>query len=399
MIIICALTLGQMAQAQLLAGYNVRSAPGSRSSVVGSTSDNCQLTGQHNGVSREVRCVGANGTYTGWVNRMGVEPNYRNQRISTLDRVATRPTPAVAPRTQSTAELAAEIFRPENVRAAVTPPREPAPRVPAPVVRPEPAIQAAARLPQPQPPAGPGEAVNNFMSIILDRTPNRIQETRVINARRGTRASVDLVRMPEVPVQGDQLGSPLCGAHRARDRSPLYFTRQAGCLMTAVAQEWRRNHCPNNDAHCRLVVGDASHGESVPSSWPHNTHRDGRCIDIYLPRRPGGGLTSEAGNNRTHDPRMTQALVNLLVEHGGAPNSGAHNSRVVIYDGGGANTIRIGGHSNHIHVCFPENAANGRRCASTSFDTNLCPELGGPAQQQMAGPRPGGGSAAPVTSF
>ncbi len=332
--------MAELASAQVYNGYNIRSTPGMNGRAIALTNESCELTGQHRGNSREVQCQGSNGVFTGWINRMGVEPSYRNRQVSTIQAAAT-PMRGVG-----------DILFSRRPETASRVPRSPVATAPS------------------------GDTVASFTRAILQVTPERVQErNRLTSVSRRTRENVDLIQMPEVQVQGDELGSPLCGAYRARNRSPLFFTPQAGCMMAAVAQSWRQNHCPNNDDHCRLVVGDASHGDGVPSDWPHSTHRDGRCIDIYLPRRPGGGLSDSAGSRGAASRELTTALVQTLVDHGAAPNSDAAPGSGVIHNSNIPHTISWAGHGNHIHVCFPEHSSNQRICEQTRFDTGLCPEL------------------------
>jgi hypothetical protein len=97
-------------------------------------------------------------------------------------------------------------------------------------------------------------------------------------------------------------------------------------------------------------------------------------------------LDSWAGRNGRYDQQATQHLIDTLVANGGYPNtwqSGA--GRGVGFDRSGfRHTVHFGGHDNHIHVCFRDNAENRQRCANTQFDTNLCPELNHPSASPPA---------------
>ncbi len=357
------LFFGNIAQAQTVDGYFIRTNPNLNSRAVGLTDSSCQLTGRYDGNMRYVQCD----RFEGWVSRMGVEEQYRQAGTSTLVNAPGKATTNSTPPTSSSNLIAnPAVFTSSGVGNSTSRAETPA---------------AAVR------PVTPGvtglENITNFREAILNLTTSRVQEARVIRARQGQRDNVNLVALPRAQSANDPNGSPLCGAHQPsrlfnEGRGQLYFTPTAGCLMTAVAQRWRREHCPDNAPDCRLVVGDGSHGEEVPRSWPHNNHRAGACVDVYLPRRAGGNLTDQAGNQGSYSPERTRALIQIMTDYGASPNihqAGATPGTGVVFDRGGPHTVRVGGHSNHIHVCFRDNASNRRRCDNTTFDTNLCPEL------------------------
>ncbi len=233
-------------------------------------------------------------------------------------------------------------------------------------------------------PRNGGEVVNDFMSVISDIAPQRIKETRVVHRKKKTRARVDLVELPTYRAPSGQGVQMACGSQHIRnDRSPPYATPLTACLISGAAQEWRQKFCPDNHPDCRMMIGDGSHGAKLPKEWPHATHRDGNCFDIWPMRKVGGGLKEvDDYNDPVYSRERTAELVKLLHKWGSdKPGGGAGIGKQIFFndsklrDNGKRLTRSISNHNGHIHVCFRDNEVNRKRCAEAKFDTKLCPGL------------------------
>jgi hypothetical protein len=410
--------IGSLAQAQVTSDYNIRPNPTmGTATLVGWTDSSCELTGANpltvgsanqfpdRENFRQVQC----GSRRGWVHIEGINPNYRAIGTRTIEGPSTQ-TPQSSARRQPIGDGSSfftELPTTEVV-GGVSPQQRPQAARQADIGQ---RAQPANQTPQYPQPSGVEGTVRGYRNFIEQLAPSRVNEVRTLRARQGDRGRVNLFAVPEVMRPPERGGSPFCGAYTPErvlneGRGQLYFTPTAGCLMTGVAQEWRRRHCPDNGPDCRLVVGDGSHGEQIPRSWPHNNHRAGACLDVYLPRRAGAGLTDQAGNQGTWDREKTRALISLMREFGASPNirqGGATPGSGVVFDRG-LGGIHVGGHGNHIHVCFggPEHhsryASNARRCDQIEFDTRICPELAGALPHQQQPTQQGGDGVNTVTA-
>jgi len=356
---------------QLKENYVVRSQSSLKSPAMASTSDSdCKPTGVQRGVMVQVLCDKNGRVVKGWVNRKAVDtrvlqnPSKPLSRVNSSgipnlqsDSIGINPhNPAVSTRNSS----ATGQIRPVETRLA------------------------AARI---SPYRGGGEFVNDFLSVIFDNSPKRLKETRVVNRRSKKRASVDLVQLPTYPDPSGQGVQMACGSQHIRnDRSPPYATALTACLITGVAQEWREKFCPDNNPDCRMMIGDGSHGAKIPDEWPHNTHRDGTCFDIWPIRKAGGGLKEvEDYNDPVYSRERTVELVKLLQKWGSdRPGGGKDIGNQLFFndaklrDNGKRLTRSIRNHDGHIHVCFRDNETNRKRCDGAKFDTKLCPDLMSP---------------------
>lgn len=319
------------AWSQFKDNYVVRSQSSLNSAALASTSGSqCYATGVKGGVMVQVLCKKNGDIIKGWVSRKAVETSVTRVRTSSL--------------------------RPRGTRFA--------------------AARTSPRL--------GAEIVNDFMSVIYDNSPKRIKETRVVNRKSRRRASVNLLQLPTYPAPSGQGVQMACGSQHIRnDRSSPYATPLTSCLITGVAQEWRQRFCPDNNPDCRMMIGDGSHGAKLPKEWPHVTHRDGTCFDIWPIRKAGGGLKEvDDYNDPVYSRERTRELVKLLQKWGSdKPGGGKGVGNQLFFndsklrDNGKRLTRSIRNHDGHIHVCFRDNAANRKRCEEAKFDTKLCPGL------------------------
>ncbi len=161
------------------------------------------------------------------------------------------------------------------------------------------------------------------------------------------------------------------------------------CVITRLAEEWRKNFCPSNRP-CRLEMGDIAH-HTEPDFDGHSTHDDGYCIDLRPIKTEGegeralsnpdytGALTHEDPN---YDQAKTRQLLGLITRLGGdtlkssdeQPDTLIFNDPDLIEEG---IARRAEDHDNHIHVCFrPENPLVQKSCAEYTPDEKLCPTAG-----------------------
>lgn len=177
-------------------------------------------------------------------------------------------------------------------------------------------------------------------------------------------------KLIQIPTVGSLANIGPCGSHHYNGDEPqppgidAYVTPFAGCLMTAMMQEWRQKFCPDQSG-CTLQWGDASHGkkERFP---PHSTHRDGTCVDIR-PMRKGGfedsPLTYKSGN---YDRETTRKLVTMLQAMGASK---------IIFNDPKLDLDRRKKHDNHLHVCFEPNEISEKTCKNLRVEQNSCREL------------------------
>lgn len=178
-----------------------------------------------------------------------------------------------------------------------------------------------------------------------------------------------LVEVYKVPGQGENL---MCGVKHIRSyRAEPYQGKDTLCAWTAVAQEWRQKFCPDNSPHCRIMLGDSSFGERMPSSWPHSTHRRGWCMDIWPMRDQGCGENEVTWKQSCYNQDLTKDFVKLLIKHG------ADKGNQLFFNDPQIPDVRyLSNHDDHIHACFkPSNSIVQTRCDSTKVDSKICPEF------------------------
>ncbi len=188
----------------------------------------------------------------------------------------------------------------------------------------------------------------------------------------GFSVSRGLLQFPVVGNRGP------CGsfAYNPRGGTPnpkhIYINPLTACAFTSVLQDWKKNVCPSHKSGCRIAFGHISHKTDPSFGGSHKTHTDGYCIDIR-PMREGSfenaGLTYRSGD---YDREMMLKLVTKLRRAGGT-NLYFNDPSVRRANSGAVKSI--GGHDNHIHVCFKKNETTQNTCNNLTVDPNVCPEL------------------------
>lgn len=220
------------------------------------------------------------------------------------------------------------------------------------------------QTPSPLPPPLPPNPIENLGDYI-EKNIEKVSVVREL-IRGGAKGRVNVHK---VPGSGEE---SLCGSKHIRSyRSEPYLGIETLCAWTAVAQEWRTRYCPNNNPHCRIMVGDQSFGKRLPSSWPHSTHRRGWCMDIWPMRNPGCGEQEITWKQRCYSRSRTRNLVNLLVKHG------ADKGNQLFFNDPQIPHVRpLRNHDDHIHVCFkPSNSTVKTKCDVTKVDQQICSEF------------------------
>ncbi|MBX2988950.1 MAG: SH3 domain-containing protein [Bdellovibrionaceae bacterium] len=158
-----------------------------------------------------------------------------------------------------------------------------------------------------------------------------------------------------------------------------YANPLTACAFSSVLHDWDKQKaqlCPAG-SDCQIAWGDISHPNKKRFNG-HKSHTRGQCIDI----RPimKGGFSNEplchrdvyrgGGKRRRlvcsgakYDRATTQKFVAMLKERGGE----------VIFNDPSIKASRAGGHDNHIHVCFNNNANSRKACDNFKPTTPLCP--------------------------
>lgn len=211
------------------------------------------------------------------------------------------------------------------------------------------------------PPPGSIENLGDY----IESTLKRVSVVREL-IRGGAKGRVTVYK---VPGTGENI---LCGSKHIRSyRSEPFLGKDTLCAWTAVLQEWRQRFCPNNDPHCRIMAGDHTFGERLPSSWPHSTHRRGWCMDIWPMRDEECGEREVTWKQSCYNRGLTRELVELMVKHG------ADKGNQLFFNDPQIPHVRpLRNHDDHIHVCFkPSNRIVQQRCDSVDVDTRICPEF------------------------
>lgn len=178
----------------------------------------------------------------------------------------------------------------------------------------------------------------------------------------------------QMPVEGN---AGFCGTHHyTPDRPPGVDTHAAphtACSLVAVAQEWKKTSCPNDNAGCRIAWGDISHA-TRPRFNGHQAHTNGECVDI----RPfNTGSFRDAGRtvgSSDYDRAKTLEFIKLAKRMGGdimySDRTISNANRDLGIDWGGSS------HNNHMHICFPaSNATVQGACNNLTVDPAVCSEL------------------------
>ncbi len=212
--------------------------------------------------------------------------------------------------------------------------------------------------------------------------------TRGENGRDGYRYELPMSaeRNLAVPrsVQGMAQQGPCGGLHIRSQRTNPYMNPTTACLFAAVSQEWRQNHCPGNGPNCRIIYGDAGHDGS-PTSWPHASHNDGQCIDLWPMRQnlrvirsldlsptatpPSQFTINHPNYSSERTSQFTEVLARWGVEDSGSTRQFFFNDQALIDEHGYRS---LSAHDDHMHVCFRNNEANRERCRQFRRDPNIC---------------------------
>lgn len=221
------------------------------------------------------------------------------------------------------------------------------------------------RDPASNPLPAPGVGKITDLSSYIQNNLERVATTRPLT-RGGASGFVEVFRFPG---QGENL---LCGIKHIRGfRSPAYLGKDSLCAWTAITQEWKQQHCEGSNKDCRIMMGDASFGAKLPSSWPHSTHRRGWCMDIWPMRKKGCGEDEVTWRSSCYDRQKTKDFVKLLIKHGAdVGNQFFFNDPQI------SETRPLVNHDDHIHVCFkPSNSRVKAACGKTVVDKATCPEF------------------------
>ncbi len=168
----------------------------------------------------------------------------------------------------------------------------------------------------------------------------------------------------------------MCGSYNySDDPAPeeSYAHPMTACVLSKLAEEWRKNFCPGNGA-CRLEIGDISHHTNRLFDG-HKTHTDGYCVDFRPIKDSGSGpLNINSGN---YDQEKTRQLIELITTLGGDTERDGESRPLIFNDPDFVDddlTRVAGGHANHIHVCFrPQNPTVQSQCQRYQPDEQLCP--------------------------
>lgn len=188
----------------------------------------------------------------------------------------------------------------------------------------------------------------------------------------GLRTSRGLV---QIPLRGNRgpCGSFFYNAspHHIKNENRVFANPLSACVLTSVMQDWKKKVCPSRDAGCRFSFGDISHPTDPSFMRKHSTHTDGYCVDIRPPRKgdfSNSGMSYKWGG---YDRNMMRKLTSLVKKAGGS--NIYFNDPVIRKEYKGIK--RAGGHDNHIHVCFKDNATTRATCDNLKVDPEVCPEL------------------------
>ncbi|GEM_PF-5418831 len=199
------------------------------------------------------------------------------------------------------------------------------------------------------------EQLDAFTSVLKNFTEDnsdfKLADLEIVPAKQTWRGSTPIVKRKElvkVPIDKNGMG-PFGSIHYRGDdkaNSDAYLKPNALCAFTQVLKKWQKE-C--TEPGCKAMFGDLYH----PKSWrSHSTHGSGECIDLRPFRANDDNTTNglRYGWER-YSQDKTKRFIQLLETAGGTPiyfNDPAIRRTT--------KATRMGGHDNHIHVCFPENA-------------------------------------------
>ena len=196
------------------------------------------------------------------------------------------------------------------------------------------------------------DAFSNLLDNFNEDNPNfKLADLEMIPASQSWRGSTPIVKRKElikVPIDKNGAG-PFGSIHYRGDdkaNSDAYLKPNALCAFTQVLKKWQ-TQC--TEPGCKAMFGDLYH----PRSWrAHSTHGSGDCIDLRPFRANDDDTTNGLRyewERYSHD--KTLRFIQLLEKAGGSPIY--FNDPVIRKK---TKARRMNGHSNHIHVCFDEEA-------------------------------------------
>lgn len=214
----------------------------------------------------------------------------------------------------------------------------------------------------PRPPAEVPNAGGTFLKSLRTLIANPRARGTGLKTNRG------LVQMPLFSPRGN-VGA--CGSHHYNPNSPVgsdaYTNPLTACVLTDLMQEWKRTVCPTRSG-CTLQWGDISHITDPGFQGAHRTHTVGLCVDIRPMRKGGFADSPIVYTDSSYDRVAMKKLVDMAKARGA-------NLGQLFFNDTRIGTRPMTGHSNHLHVCFPDNAKTRAVCKNLKVDPNVCPEL------------------------
>lgn len=194
------------------------------------------------------------------------------------------------------------------------------------------------------------------------------------------KVDIQVSKIPTIEKEGDTYF--MCGAqHIRRERAEAWAHPISACMMSAAVQEWRKYFCPDNHPDCRVLIGDATYGYKKPEKWPHNSHREGYCFDVWPMRKNGVGVVDDVkiDQEERYSHTRTKMFVEILRQWGSDTPDGVGEADQFFFND--ETLIQLGyatkypAHDDHIHVCFRPSLENEKRCETAQFDLKICPSL------------------------
>jgi hypothetical protein len=194
------------------------------------------------------------------------------------------------------------------------------------------------------------ESVREILNTLRNDTPSLsltdLERLPPYQYWRGTNKSIIRSELIKMPIDKTGKG-PFNSYHYRKDdkqNSDAYLKPKTMCVFNKVLEQWSKD-C--KEVGCQVQFGDLYH----PPSWQaHSSHGSGECIDI----RPMRANDDETLNGlkpgwERYSLDKTKRFVELLLKAGGKK---LYFNDPKIYKNTKARYMK--GHSDHIHVCFPE---------------------------------------------
>lgn len=150
-----------------------------------------------------------------------------------------------------------------------------------------------------------------------------------------------------------------------------YANPLTACTFMAFMQEWKKRQDAKGGGEyrekgSRLQWGDISdRTRSYFSS--HKTHTEGECVDIRPMRNTGFENSAVTYSSGAFSRKLTREMLELAISMGGTPIY--FNDPTLREEGLSSYS---GGHHNHVHVCFHDNAKTRKTCDNYQYDPNIC---------------------------